>query len=87
VQVLEIIGGHARDRELACARFLRTALEQAGLEGEWVQACRESPGYRWRSRQGAAEGPYVMPSGMNPSAASRPGSVPPGDFANGIHLF
>ena len=44
-------------------------------------------GYRWRSRRDVAKGLYPVPSGMSPSVASRPASVQPSDFANGIRWF
>ena len=42
------------------------------------------PRYRWRSLRDAAKGLHPVPSGMSPSAASRPASIQPSDFANGI---
>jgi hypothetical protein len=47
----------------------------------------KTEGYRWRSRQEPAEGLHPAPFGMSLSAASRPASAQPGDFANGVRRF
>jgi hypothetical protein len=54
--------------------------QQSGLPGVVPRTSR----YRRRSRRAAPGSPHPVPSGIGPSAASRPASTRPGDFVDAI---